>query len=135
MVARSYLLSLLAVVATLASNVAALPQEDAPVPPASELESVPVELDTPAADARPVPGAESNTLLDVAPELGRLANEEPNPAARMTKREVINRPSPRPFPHILIYCYQKQCADEAVSCIHFRPTRLRSATPNAARRE
>jgi hypothetical protein len=92
MVARSYLLSLLAVLATLGSNVLAMPQEDAPEPPQSELEPVPVEFETPAADARPVPGAESNTLLEVAPELSRLAGEEPNPTARMTKREVKKKP-------------------------------------------
>jgi hypothetical protein len=87
MVARSYLLSLLAVVATLGSSVFALPQDNEDnAPPVSELAAVPVDVDTPAADARPVPGADSTALLAAAPELERLANAVPNPS--VTKRDV-----------------------------------------------
>jgi hypothetical protein len=89
MVARSYFLSLLALATAFGSAIAvAAPQEDETAPPLNELESLPVDFETPSADARPVPGAESNSLLEVAPELGALANAVPNP--EVTKRDVSN---------------------------------------------
>ncbi len=87
MVARSYFLSLLALATAFGSAIAvAAPQDDETAPPLNELEAVPVDFDAPGADARPVPGAESNTLLEAAPELGALADAVPNP--EVTKRDV-----------------------------------------------
>jgi hypothetical protein len=119
MVARSYFLSLLALATAFGSAVAvAAPQDDETAPPLNELEAVPVDFDSPAADARPVPGAESNTLLEAAPELGSLADAVPNP--EVTKRDLggllEKRAVCKPGVHIVTW---KCFADKF--CNHFFP--------------
>lgn len=96
MVARSYLLSLLAVVATLGNVAFAAPQDDNTAPPLSELASVPLDVATPSADSRPVPGAEAGTLTAAAPELESGANEgggvTKRDASPLEKRAQCGRP-------------------------------------------
>lgn len=89
MVARSYLLSLLAIVATLGTNVFALPQEDeSATPPVGDLGSADVEFAATDAASAPVPGAESNALLAAAPVLEQIANEGQDVGTGVSKRDL-----------------------------------------------